>query len=100
MAKSNPLDLLGLAQRAGRTIDGEERILKTFQTSQMKLVFLANDAGQNITKKIKDKCQYYQIPLIDTYSKSQLAQAISKARTVVAITDEGFVNTILKALNQ
>ena len=100
MAKSNPLSLLGLAQRAGRTLDGESRILKAFQSSQIQLIFLAKDAGQNITKKIHDKCLSYEIVCVNEFLKEELSQAVGKSRTVIAVTDIEFAKMILKALKQ
>ncbi len=99
MANSKSLSLLGLATRARLTIDGEERLLKAFKNGEIKLVILASDAGENITKKIKDKCTTYSIPLIRDFTKTALASAIGKSRTVIGVTDEGFKNAILNALN-
>ena len=48
-------NLIGLAQRAGKVISGEELVVKAIQSQQVALVFLANDAGPNVTKKVTDK---------------------------------------------
>lgn len=42
--------LIGLAQRAGKVISGEELVVKAIQHQQVILVFLANDAGPNVIK--------------------------------------------------
>ena len=55
MNKQKISNLLGLAQRAGRIISGEELVVKAIQDQKAKLVFLAHDAGPNLTKKIQDK---------------------------------------------
>ncbi|HFM9816145.1 ribosomal L7Ae/L30e/S12e/Gadd45 family protein, partial [[Eubacterium] siraeum] len=55
MNKQKISNLLGLAQRAGRIISGEELVVKAIQDGKAKLVFLAHDAGPNLTKKIQDK---------------------------------------------
>jgi len=47
--------MLGLAQRAGKLISGEELVIKAVQSGQARLVFLANDAGSNVTKKTTDR---------------------------------------------
>ena len=44
-------NLLGLAQRAGKLISGEELVIKVTRKKKAKLVFLANDAASNLTKK-------------------------------------------------
>ena len=59
---------MGLAQRAGRIISGEELVVKAIQDQKAKLVFLAHDAGPNLTKKIQDKSDYYQVEVITVFS--------------------------------
>ncbi|EHJ53383.1 YlxQ-related RNA-binding protein [Streptococcus macacae] len=83
-------NLLGLAQRAGRLISGEEMAIKAIQTQQAKLIFLANDAGLNLTKKVRDKSNYYDIEVSTVFSTLELSAAIGKPRKVLVITDTGF----------
>ncbi len=45
------LNLLGLAQRAGRLVSGEDLVVEAIQKGQAKLVFLAEDAAGNLSKK-------------------------------------------------
>ena len=47
------LNLLGLAARARMITLGEEFVLKTLPKGPDNLVFLASDAGKNISGKIK-----------------------------------------------
>ena len=56
---------MGLAQRAGWIISGEELVVKAIQDGKAKLVFLAHDAGPNLTKKIQDKSHYYQVEIVN-----------------------------------
>ena len=51
MNKQKLANLLGLAQRANRIISGEELVVRAIQDGKVKLVFLANDAAPNLTKK-------------------------------------------------
>ncbi|NKN41497.1 YlxQ-related RNA-binding protein, partial [Streptococcus alactolyticus] len=53
--------LIGLAQRAGKVISGEELVIKAIQTGKAQFIFLANDAGVNLTKKTTDKSHYYNV---------------------------------------
>ncbi|WP_193750814.1 ribosomal L7Ae/L30e/S12e/Gadd45 family protein, partial [Streptococcus infantis] len=55
MNKQKIANLLGLAQRAGKIISGEEMVVKAIQDQKVRLVFLAHDAAPNLTKKIQDK---------------------------------------------
>ena len=49
MNKEQLANLLGLAQRGGRIISGEERRVKDIQKGKARLVFLAQDAARNIS---------------------------------------------------
>ena len=83
-------NLLGLAQRAGRVISGEELVVKAIQTGQAQLIFLAKDAGSNLTKKVTDKSNYYNIEVSTVFSALELRIAIGRNRKVLAIVDTGF----------
>lgn len=84
------LNLLGLAQRAGKVISGEEQVVKAIQHQEVQLVFLATDAASNLTKKILDKSQSYQIEVAHLFSTQELSIAVGRARKVLAISDAGF----------
>ena len=76
--------MLGLAQRAGKLISGEELVIKAVQSGQARLVFLANDAGSNVTKKTTD------IEVSTVFNALELSMAIGKPRKTVAVVDAGF----------
>ncbi|HEP1477485.1 YlxQ-related RNA-binding protein [Streptococcus pyogenes] len=82
--------LIGLAQRAGKVISGEELVVKAIQHQQVILVFLANDAGPNVTKKVTDKSNYYNVEVSTVLNALELSAALGKPRKVVAIADAGF----------
>ena len=84
------LNLLGLAQRAGRLISGEELVVDAIRKGQAKLVFLAQDAGPNLTKKITDKSKTYQVEVVTAFSTLELSIAVGKSRKVLTVTDAGF----------
>ncbi|GFG46991.1 UNVERIFIED_CONTAM: YlxQ-related RNA-binding protein [Streptococcus canis] len=82
--------LIGLAQRAGKVISGEGLVVKAIQSQQVTLVFLANDAGPNVTKKVTDKSNYYNVEVSTVFNALELSAALGKPRKVVAIADAGF----------
>lgn len=99
--KDKTLALLGMAMRAGAIIDGESRVLKALSTRHVELVFLASDAGQNITKKMHDKCISANATLIDYYDAETLSKAIGKRhRHTIATGDQRFVKPLKAALSQ
>ena len=83
-------NLIGLAQRAGKVISGEELVIKTIQSRKAQLIFLAHDAGPNLTKKITDKSKYYKVEVSTVFDTLELSAALGKPRKVIAIADAGF----------
>ncbi|MFS0782259.1 YlxQ family RNA-binding protein [Bacillus sp. 1P06AnD] len=92
--------LLGLANRARKIISGEELVVKEVRSGKAKLVLLSKDASSNTEKKITDKCNYYNVPLMKVESRDQLGHAIGKDhRVVIAVLDDGFANKLKTLLH-
>ena len=81
------------------SISGEELVIKAVQSGQARLVFLANDAGSNVTKKTTDKCNYYNIEVSTVFNTLELSAALGKPRKVVAIADAGFSKKMRTLMN-
>lgn len=94
MNKQKALNMLGLAQRAGKIVTGEEMTLKEIRLEKAKLILLASDAGKNTKKKIKDKSSFYEIPLIQAFTAEEISLAIGKPRMVAGIMDAGFAKKV------
>lgn len=94
------LSLLGLCQRAGKLVSGELSCITAIRNKSAKLIILANDASENTVKKFSDKTCYYNIKLCRISTKFEIGKALGKKeRTIVAITDKGFAEEVLKILN-
>ena len=65
-------------------------MIKAIQEEKAKLVFLANDAASNLTKKVTDKGHYYEVQVSTVFSTLELSIAVGKPRKVLAVTDAGF----------
>ncbi|WP_420826762.1 YlxQ family RNA-binding protein [Chengkuizengella sediminis] len=102
MEKNNKiLSYIGLAKRAGKCLSGEEKVLNKIRSNEAKLVIIASDASDNTSKKFKDKCSSYHVPLIQYNNRSQLGQSLGEAeRVVIAITDDGFVKMIMNCMEK
>lgn len=92
-------NLIGIAQRAGKVISGEELVIRAIQTGKAQLIFLANDAGFNLTKKITDKSQYYKVEVFTVFNAQELSATLGKPRKVVAIADTGFSKKMRTLMN-
>lgn len=93
--KKKWMSLLGLANRARKIVSGEELVIKEIRTGRAQLVILAEDASPNTSKKIRDKCHYYKVPVVFAQTRELLGQAIGKdARVAVAVTEAGFAKKL------
>lgn len=88
--KQQLFNLAGLAKRAGKIATGEELVTKAIQSGRTKFIFLANDASQNLIKKMTDKSKFYEVTVCQTFSEIELSQAIGQNRKVIAVVDDGF----------
>lgn len=94
------ISLIGLANRAGKIISGEELSVKEIRNGKAKLVLLSADASANTAKKITDKCRSYQVPVRIVENRHVLGNAIGKdARVVISILDSGFAKKLLSLLD-
>lgn len=90
------LNLLGIAQVAGRLVSGSETVLRAIQSEQATLVIVASDASAPTKKRLQAKCQSYEIPYLEAFDSQALSQALGKKRTVCALTDAGFTQSFMK----
>jgi ribosomal protein L7Ae-like RNA K-turn-binding protein len=100
-AKSRALQLLGLANRAGKLLTGSDAVLSGFRSRHAKMVLMASDVGQNSRKKYRDKCAFYDIPLIECFTRHELGTACGRREiVVVALTDPGFATRMLEYVGE
>ena len=101
MTNQAVLQMLGLAARARKIISGEELVVNEIRHGNAKLVLLASDASANTSKKLTDKCTYYNVELHVFGDRYDLGHATGKeARVALAITDNGFAKKISSLLNE
>ena len=91
------ISLVGFAMKSRNLISGESLVVQSIQSNKAKVVLLAVDASKNTEKKITDKCQYYNVPIIKKFNRTTLGHAIGKdERVVIAITDDGFAKSMME----
>lgn len=90
---SNVSGLLGLAQRSRKLKYGDE-VIRSIQQKNAYLVIIAAECGDNMRKKLIDKCSFYQIPYV-FMEESIMNQAIGTwNRKAVAVIDQGFAQKL------
>ena len=93
------LSMFGLAARAGRVASGEFQTETAVKSGTACLVIVAEDASENTKKLFRDKCAFYDVPVVLLGTKEELGHAIGKEyRASLAILDEGFADTIMKKI--
>lgn len=97
MQKRKILNLIGLAQRAGKVVSGTDLAIQAIIHKEAQIIFIANDIAENTLTDIMLKVD--KQPVVDTFSGEELSNAIGKPRKVLIIKDSGFKNALIKMLN-
>lgn len=93
------MSLLGLAQKAGRIVSGDQVMEKAMQNGKVKLLLIAVDTAESTSKKYSHLAQRCRIEWHAVLTKELLGQAVGKQyRAAVGINDEGFGRAIAKLL--
>lgn len=94
------LNLLGLAQRAGKLLSGDFVVERTLRRRQVPLLLLAGDCAENNSKKYKQMAETRNIPLQIVLTKEKLGNAIGKnMRAVIIVDDTGFARKLLAEID-
>ncbi|MGX7111327.1 L7Ae/L30e/S12e/Gadd45 family ribosomal protein [Gemella cuniculi] len=94
-------NLLGLMQRAGKLITGEDLIIKNLKNRKIKLLVITEDCGVNTKKKLVDKSNFYSVDYIIFSSIEDISVAIGRDnRVAVGITDDGFIKKFKQLLEE
>lgn len=92
---SSELNLIQMAWRAGKIVRGDS-LLPAISQNKAKLVVCSSDMGDNRKKKVRDKCTFYKVPLLEL-DPEEFSRISGRAGKALGITDPGFAQAILKA---
>ncbi len=91
--------LLGIAKRSGNLVSGEFAVRQALQQEDACLVIVATDASDNTKKLFSNKCEYYNVPIITAFNKTDLGKAIGcEERSSAAVTDNGIAEAMIKKI--
>lgn len=97
--KDKVLSMLGLAERSRNVVSGGFATEQAVKSGKASLVIIAEDASGNTRKKYSNMCDFYNVPFAIHGTKDVLGHSMGKGeRSVLAVTDEGFANSIRKHL--
>ncbi|QEK12232.1 50S ribosomal protein L7ae [Crassaminicella thermophila] len=92
---------LGLAQRSGNLVTGEDTCTAYIKKNAINLVIVAEDASNNTKKKFKDMTMYRNINFVIYGNKNELSHAIGKTnRAVYGIKDKEFAKKIFSLIKE
>lgn len=90
--------LLGLARRAGKLFVGAGPVLRALEKEKAGVVFLANDAGRDVRRKI-ERSSGESLIFDAVFAGEELAALCSRDKvSVVSVHEPDFVKGIRKAL--
>ena len=97
--KDKVLSMLGLAARSRNVVSGGFATEAAVKGGTAALVIIAEDASGNTRKKYSNMCGFYEVPCAFHGTKAVLGHSMGKEeRAVLAVTDEGFADSIRKHL--
>jgi ribosomal protein L7Ae-like RNA K-turn-binding protein len=91
--------MLGFARRAGKTVIGFDLSARALARGEARLLLTASDASDATKKRVGTKCEFYRTESVTVdISGEELGALLGKsgAVMVVAVTDKGFADEILK----
>lgn len=92
--------MLSLSMKAGALFVGESRAQETIRGGKAELIILSADASANTKKKFSDMASYRKLPLITVTDRESLGAAIGrKFAVIIAVSDKGFADNLLKLYN-
>ncbi|EEJ73005.1 L7Ae/L30e/S12e/Gadd45 family ribosomal protein [Lactobacillus ultunensis] len=98
--RQKAINLLGLAERAGKLTTGAETVINNLNRRKIKAIIMASDIHDNTAEKVDRVARKNSIPIINSFSAAELSQAIGKKRKVLGLTDAGFTKALVKRINE
>lgn len=98
--RQKALNLLGLAERAGKLVSGMEIVLVGLKAKKVKLVILANDCHADTTEKINRVAKQNSVAVISNFDSGEISHAVGKNRKVLGISDTGFCKALTQKINE
>ena len=95
------LNLISLAQKAGKVRAGEYLTMKALKEGKARLVVIAADTSEKSKARIMKACDAYGCKAVVFGLKTELGHFTgAQNKSVISLTDEGFSNALLKQLEQ
>lgn len=91
------LNLLGMAQKAGKLVSGDFAVTRAAEKKNIYLLLAASDAADSTKERYQQLAKKLNIEIFYPGDREMLGHCIGKDfRAIVAVMDEGFANAIAK----
>lgn len=94
-SKQLQLNMLGLAQRAGKLISGDELVRDAVKAGNIKLLVVASDTSSKTMASFERLSTDYGVPLVTHFTSLEISQAIGRGRKILGLTDVGMMKKFL-----
>ena len=95
------INLLSMAQKAGRIVSGAFAVEQAVKKQQAVLVLLANDAAEESKKKFTTLADKFAIPYAYCLDRETLGRCLGKDfRAVAALLDDGFAKKLRQLMEE
>jgi ribosomal protein L7Ae-like RNA K-turn-binding protein len=91
------LAFLGLIKRANAIVSGD-RMIEGIRKKNVYCVILTNNASQRTQKVIRNKCAFYNIPIIDSVDTDELQSVIGENVVAIGISNYDMAQKVLKEM--
>ena len=93
----NKLAFLGLVKRANAILSGD-RMIEGIRKKNVYCVLLTNNASARTQKVIRNKCAFYNIPIIDSIDTFDLQTIIGENVVAIGINNYEMAQKVLKEM--
>ena len=99
MNEEKIVNLLSIAQCAGRVASGDTMAKEAFASHKARSVLLTLDAAEDTKKLYRNMAEKAGIPVYEALNKEELGHALGKAQRATAILlDRGFSEALKKRM--
>ena len=87
--------LIGLCMKSGKITFGMDATINQVKLHKSKLVIVAEDSSENTKSKIKNICEFENIPIVEFGTIEKNSKAIGKInKAIISVDDMSFANAI------
>jgi len=99
MKPSDVFSLLGISQKAGKLISGQDSVERVVNSKRIYLIIISQDSSENTKKRFLNMANSKNIPVVVWGTANDLGKSIGKeGRKVLSLTDRGLADAIYKRI--